>query len=385
MSFTGKATYSAGADLPELAEDVSDLVSIVSPHETPLLDALGDAKRPARSTIHQWLEDALLPNTDAVSDGSISNATTETTFGVANATSFRAGDQIRLEGDAEILLVASVDAGNGTLTVVRQYGGSSAGTVVDGKVIHILGNAALEGADSSQARFTTRSRVTNSTQILSSTVEISGSELAVRQLAIADEMDYQKQQRLRELLRDLENCIINGRAPDDTVEGSATVRRTMNGILAFISTHRFIPGQGGFPSGTALTETQLNRALREIWKNSNANIDLILVGGQEKRAINAFVGSNRRFAPQAETFRDGISIYESDFGVCRVILSRYVPTGSVLLLDSSRIEVLPLAGRSFQFRPLARTGDREAGQIVGEYTLEFRNESAHALISGFTA
>ena len=329
--------------------------------------------------------DALLPNTDAVSDGSISNAATETTFGVANSPSFRAGDQIRLEGDSEILFVSSVDTGNGTITVIRQYGGSSAGTVVDGKVIHILGNAALEGADSSQARFTTRSRITNSTQILSSTVEISGSELAVRQLAVADEMDYQKQQRLRELLRDLENCVINGRAPDDTVEGSATVRRTMKGILAFIATNHFIPGQGGFPSGTSLSETQLNRALREVWKNSNANIDLILVGGQEKRAINAFVGSNRRFAPQAQTYRDGISIYESDFGVCRVILSRYVPTGSVLLLDSSRIEVLPLAGRSFQFRPLARTGDRETGQLVGEYTLEFRNESAHALITGFTA
>ena len=41
MPFTGKATYSAGATLPEIAEDVADLVSIVSPHETPLLDLLG--------------------------------------------------------------------------------------------------------------------------------------------------------------------------------------------------------------------------------------------------------------------------------------------------------------------------------------------------------
>lgn len=385
MSFSGKATYSAGSDLPELAEDIADLVAIVSPHETPLLDALGDPKRPARSTIHEWLEDALLPNTDAVSDASISNPATETSFGVANTPSFRAGDQIRLEGDAEIMLVTSVNAGDGTITVERQYGGSSAGTVVDGKVIHILGNAALEGADFGQARFTTRQRLTNTTQILSTTVEISGSELAVRQLAVADEMDYQKQQRLRELLRDLENTVINGRAPADYPEGSATVRRTMKGILAFISSNRFVPGQNGFPSGSSLTETQLNRALREVWKNNNAAIDLILVGGQEKRAINAFIGSNRRFGAQAETFHDGIAVYESDFGICRVILSRYVPTGSVLLLDSSRIEVLPLAGRSFQYRPLARTGDREAGQLIGEYTLEFRNESAHALISGFTA
>ena len=32
MAFTGKATYGAGAGLPELVEDVSDIIGIVSPH-----------------------------------------------------------------------------------------------------------------------------------------------------------------------------------------------------------------------------------------------------------------------------------------------------------------------------------------------------------------
>jgi hypothetical protein len=59
MPFTGKATYSAGATLPEAAEDVSDLVAINTPHETPLLDALGDPARAARSTVHEWREKRL--------------------------------------------------------------------------------------------------------------------------------------------------------------------------------------------------------------------------------------------------------------------------------------------------------------------------------------
>ena len=42
MAFTGKATYTAGATLPEIAEDVGDIIGIVSPFETPLLDVLGD-------------------------------------------------------------------------------------------------------------------------------------------------------------------------------------------------------------------------------------------------------------------------------------------------------------------------------------------------------
>ncbi len=60
MAFTGKATYSGGATLPEVAEDVSDIIGLVSPWETPLLDHLGDPRAEARSTVHEWLEDALV-------------------------------------------------------------------------------------------------------------------------------------------------------------------------------------------------------------------------------------------------------------------------------------------------------------------------------------
>jgi hypothetical protein len=79
-----------------------------------------------------------------------------------------------------------------------------------------------------------------------------------------------------------------------------------------------------------------------------------------------------------------VSVYESDFGVCRVVLSRWMPPDQVLLLDSSRIEVMPLAGRSFFFKRLASTGDKEVGQVIGEYTVEVRNETAHALLLGLT-
>jgi hypothetical protein len=257
--------------------------------------------------------------------------------------------------------------------------------VDDGSLIRILGNAALEGDEAQPARFTSRQRASNVTQIFSATVEISGSELAVRQLGVRDELDYQKNQRTRELLRDLENCVINGFMPATNPQGTSTVRRTMRGLMSFISSNRFKPGVSGFPAGATLTETQLNTALRAIWKDSSGNVDLIVVGGPEKRAINSFITSSRRYTGGEETFKEMVAVYESDFGVCRVVLSRWVPPGTVLLLDSSRIEVMPLVGRSFHYKPLASTGDREAGQVIGEYTLELRNESAHGVISGFSS
>ena len=163
MAFTGKATYSAGTALPELAEDVSDLIGIVSPYETPLLDALGDPLREATSTHHEWLEDELLPNKDAINDNTFSDPATDTSFDVDNGSRFRVGDQIQVEGSEELMLVTGINGD--TLTVVRGYAGTTAEDLADNKVLNILGNAALEGSDKPEARFTNRNRCGNYTQI----------------------------------------------------------------------------------------------------------------------------------------------------------------------------------------------------------------------------
>jgi len=385
MSFTGKATYSAGATLPELAEDVSDIIGIVSPYETPLLDHLGDPQRSAMSTVHEWLEDELLPNTDVIDDDSISNGLTEAAFDVANGSRFRVGDQIQIDGSREVILVTGISTD--TLTVGRGYGGTTAETIADEDVIHILGNAALEGDDRPSVRFTNRSRKQNYTQIYTASTEVSGSQLAAQQIAVADEVDYQKQERLRELLRDLENCVINGVSAATNPQGSSSVRRTMKGIIPFVTTNAFVNDTGGFPAGGGtgtdeLSEEQINTALRSIWEQSSAHVDTIVVNGIQKRRINSFITSSRAYGAADQRFSDLVSVYESDFGVCRVVLSRWVPADTVLLLDSSRIDVLPLAGRSFHFKKLASSGDAEIGQIIGEYTLELRNENAHGLIRG---
>ncbi|MEC9374323.1 MAG: DUF5309 family protein, partial [Planctomycetota bacterium] len=161
----------------------------------------------------------------------------------------------------------------------------------------------------------------------------------------------------------------------------------MNGIIAHLQTNQFQPGAGEIPAGGGLSEDELteevlNAALREIWQYSSAPVDTIVVGGAQKRRINSFIGESRGFSPNDSTYRDLVSVYASDFGVARVLLSRWMPADAVLLLDSSRIDVLPLSGRSFHFKRLASKGDSEVGQVLGEYTIEVRNESAHGLIRG---
>ncbi|MEN0019377.1 MAG: DUF5309 family protein [Planctomycetota bacterium] len=387
MTFTGKTTFGAGATLPELAEDVSDIIGIVSPFETPLLDHLGDARRSATSTIHEWIEDALLPNFGFVNQSAFGpSPSTDTTVDVTNYEYFRPGDLVRPDGSGEVMFVESINESLGRLTLVRGYGGTTAEDLADEQRLTIIGNAALEGDTAPEVRFTTRTRKQNYTQIFTSSVSVSGTMQAARSYGIADEVDYQKQERMRELLRDLENTVINGVAPAADAQGSGTVRRSMNGLLKMISTNNFVPSVGGFPSGSgegmSLDETILNEALKRVWDASGGSVDTIVVNGTQKRAINELIGTDRRYGPDDETIRNLVSTYESDFGVCRVVLSRWVPSDTVLLLDSSRVSVLPLTGRSFHFKPLAATGDSFEGQIIGEYTLELMNESAHGVIGG---
>jgi hypothetical protein len=326
------------------------------------------------------LEDELLPNTDTINDNVWTDPKVDTTFGVDNPERFRVGDQVRPEGSAELLLVTAV--GENDITVTRGYGGTTAENLADNQVLRILGNAALEGDDAPSVRFTNRVRKGNWTQIFTASVRVSGSDLAVRKIAVGDELDYQKQERLRELLRDLENTVVNGTSPSATPQGSGTVRRTMKGIIPSITANIFKPNVGGFPADGDLTEAQLNLALRLTWEETSSRIDTIVVNGYQKRRINSFITSGRSYGPNDVAYRELVGIYESDFGVCRVILCRSVPANTVLLLDSSRIDVLPLAGRSFHYKPLASTGDYQAGEMIGEYTLEFRNENAHGMITG---
>lgn len=387
MPFTGKATYSAGTDLPEVVQDVSDVIGLVSPFETPLLDHLGDAPRAAGSVVHEWMEDELLANSDTVNQTTFTpNATDATTVTVTNGSRFRAGDQVRPGTSREVMLVLSISGNN--LTVVRRYGGTPLSALSNGLRLVILGNAALEGDDRPDARQTIRVRRRNFTQIFTAGVEVSGSMLATRLHGVADELDYQMQQRMRELLRDLENCVINGVAPATNPQGSAGVRRTMAGIIPQITTNQCTPGANGIPAGggagTDLNEAVLNAALRQVWENSGSRVDTIVCSGAMKRRINAFLTASRTSGPEQTRFRDVVSEYESDFGRARIIMSRWAPGDTVLLLDSTRIDVLPLSGRSFHYKPLATTGDRESGQVIGEYTLEFRNEAAHGLIRGLT-
>ena len=373
MSFTGKATYDAGSSLPELVDDVSDLVGLISPFDTPLLDVIGSPRYSAKSTRHEWFEDQLNPNFSAINNGA-GYDDGATSWVVDDGSVFRVGDIIRPEGSDEVLQVTAISTN--TLTVTRAYGGSTAAAVVDNQTVNVIGHAALEGEDAAASTHRSRVRKTNYTQIFTESVTISGSMDAVGLHAVEREFDYQVIQRLRELMRSLEQTVICGFKAAVNAQGSASVRRTMGGLLQFIT------GVVDDNSAAALDEATLNASLRNVW-DKGGRPTAIVCNGFQKRKISSFIQSNRRYEPESAALRNVVDVYESDFGVQRVILSRWVPSDKILLLDLDKLQVMPLQGRSFFVKPLAESGDFRKAQLIGEYTLEIQNggDGGHGVIT----
>jgi hypothetical protein len=366
MPFNGLATYD---NFEGIGEDVSDLVAFLAPFETPLLEVVGGADQPATNVKHEWLEDTLNPTTDITSTG-VASATGQGTLTVAHASYFRAGDTIQL--DTEVMLVNSV-SDTSTIGVTRGYGATAAAAHSAGAGITIIGNAALEGEDTDEDRTTRQVRKSNYCQILKVGVKLSGTAQAVGWITTGDKLADAKVMRLRELLRDLEKTILLGRTDVATI-GSDTARRTMAGIVCSLATNVVSCG--------TLTESALGNLLQSCYNQGNRDMDLIVAPPKQKRIISGWNSSRIHVTNEANAYRNVVEVYESDFGSQRVIMNRWLPDDMVLTLDSSRIKVVPLAGRSFRYEELAKGGDYVRGQIVGEYTLELRNETAHGLLQG---
>jgi hypothetical protein len=83
---------------------------------------------------------------------------------------------------------------------------------------------------------------------------------------------------------------------------------------------------------------------------------------------------------QQATITGAADLYVSSYGVHRVVLHRHTRGNVCLVLDSSLWAVAQL--RPFQMERLAKTGDGEKRQMLGECTLVCRNWKGNAKVVG---
>lgn len=372
MAFSGRATYDQ-TDL--LTADVADIVSMIAPYETTLLDFLGNAASPATNTLHEWVEDGLGPGS-MIASTAISSDTADTAFRInGTGNNLQVGDILRIADSIanEELLQVTVITGANSITVSRGFGSVGPSSLAAGGAVELVANATLEGATVSGDLSQNRTRQYNFVQLYQKPVEVSDTERAVNQLGgINDEMDYQVTQRTREIVRDLEKNTILG-ALSGSSYGSSSAYRTSQGMWRAIDSTT---------SQTAATFSEsflVNVVIKTAWNNGANDLDAIVADANLKRQIDELADSRIRTTQDEESYRTEINVFESSFGRQQILpANRWMPSDSLMVFASDRVEVTNLQGRSFQNIPLAKTGHADASVLVGEYTAVVKNPTGHA-------
>ncbi|UKS30160.1 DUF5309 domain-containing protein [Paenibacillus sp. HWE-109] len=344
---------------------IVDEIIQLNPHQTPLLNLLGFSEA-VTQTSHQWFEDEIYADESKV-NGAVTNVATSIV--VVDDSPFRAGHVVKI-GD-ELILVTAVNSGTKTLTVTRGYASTIGAAIADQAKIEVQFVEGSEGADARTARYKPRTSVSNYTQIFDDSIEISGSAEAVTQYGISDLYEYEKQKKQVELALSLEKALINGLGFQN---GQI---RQMKGVRAFIQSNVTDA------AAAAVSATVVNDSLQAIYEKggfaSGGNYK-IMVPAKQKRAISA-IDANKILISQSENSRGQVvDHFTSDFGQFEIVLNNNLDAKELLIVDTNRLAIRPLVGREFFHKFLGDKGDYTTGMLVGEYTLQFEQEKAHARI-----
>jgi hypothetical protein len=346
-------------------QSVVDEILLLNPHQTPMINLIGFAQAVTQTT-HQWFEDEMVADQTTTSASALVG---DTTVNVVDGSIFRANDVIKIGG--ELLKVTAI--ATNALTVTRGYAGTTAAAIASGAIVEFQFSEGVEGADARAARFKARSSKSNYTQIFDDSVQISGTAEAVTQYGISDLYGYEKAKKQLELALQLEKAVISGVGYEN---GQV---RQMKGIRNFIATNVTDAG------GVAVDATKINDSLQAIYEAggfaSGGNYKII-VPAKQKRAISAF-DNNKLYITQSENSRGAVvDHFVSDFGQFEITLNNNLTSDELIIADANRIAIRPLIGREFFHKFMGEKGDYTTGMLLGEYTLEFKQEKSHARIKG---
>ena len=256
-------------------------------------------------------------------------------------------------------------------------------------------NAAVEGADASDATLTPTTRLGNYTQILQKTIKVSGTLDTVNKAGRKSEKAYQLAKASQELKRDLETLLSNQGRSAGSSNSSA---RKMGSLLSWIKTNSSVQTNGGDPTTIGVstrtdgntrtfTEALLKEVVAEVFTSGGVP-KILMVGATGKQKVSSFTGlSAYRYNVNAggggaqgqATIIGAADVYLSDFGTMSVVPNRFMRTRDALILDPEYAALAYL--RPFMTNELAKAGDADKTQILVEVTLEVKNEAAHGIVA----
>ncbi len=240
-------------------------------------------------------------------------------------------------------------------------------------------NNIVEGSDFSDSDNSQPVRSSNLTAIMKESVRVSGTEQAVRVGLPGNPMDFQKQQALAKLKNQIEFTIING----TRISGVSGTAQGMTGLLLAISSN-VSAFQSGFVSlSTTLLENMHQRSWDAV--GSQYIADTLLVTMLHKRKIATFSQRVTLQSPKTDAAFNNVSVYDTSSGTLQIVPHKDLPQGqgtvNIVMINKDMFKVAWL--RKPEWMEIAKVGDADRGNYIGEGTLESLAEKTSVLYSGF--
>lgn len=357
--FIGSFNQTVGVRL-----DIDEAISILPIDDVPLQRWVGTQGTDQVKV--EWLEEELSPQSITTSGVT---GTGPWVLTVDDEYIVRPGDvlQLRDGGTDDQYLVDSISDGSGTVTV-SAFGGGSPATPVATDVHDIIGQYRNEGSDPEDPRSVERTMPYNLTQWGQEAVEVTRTGRKRGLYGQSDPYTHEVMKKFKELGIRFERSMVHGQR----VESGDKRKRFMGGLLYYIVTNS--------ESNTkANAKTAINSLLRKCY-DAGGTPKALMVSPSVKQAISENVDPTLRRTERSE--RTGgyvVDRFLSDFGEVDIVLNRHFPSKKGIVMQQEFITRRVFDGYFHEL--LAKTGDAEKGHIVGEQTLEVKNEKAHGVLT----
>ena len=357
--------------------DMDDAIEMLDKFDVPFQTLL--SSEGVTNIRHDWLDDDLDAQTVVVNGAFSANGATVT---VVDSSNVRVRDllqlvvpntDVTLGSTRQILEVTAVPSGTTITVSTTPWGGTTAAGYSTSDVLQIVGQVPQEGADPQPSRDGDPTGRFNVTQIFQEKVDATRTARKNDQYGIDDPFERLKARKFKELAIRLERAYIVG----VRFVSADKKQRTFGGLLYWITTN--------VRSSTVATLRANTNAMLRAAFTLGASPDLLVVSPAVKQAYDDLdlVATSTTLKVE-KSYGDGsvgmtTEMFKSSFGLVRLLINRHMPIGKAIALETGYVKRLSFD--DWFYEDLAKTGDSDQGEIVGEFGFKVKNEKAHAVLN----
>ncbi|WHY01868.1 DUF5309 family protein [Neobacillus sp. DY30] len=345
--------------------------------KAPVLFGLIGTGEALTQTKFEWQNDYLNSDTAVASAAKLAS---DTVIALQPGDARKFAVNALVQKGLEVMRVTAVDEGAHTITVQRGFDATTAEAIANNDELKIIARPRPEGEDTFRKNEINDRLVSfNYSQIFSRYAAVSRTQQQINTYGVEDELDYQVNLRLQEMVREQNNSLIYGRK----YVGSGAQPRTTGGLFAFANE------QGSFNKDFANAEIAakgLNDAVEAVFTRGGS-VNTILCSPNVARQITKLAGNTIQTNRGETQTGHQILSFVSDLpggAISSVVVDQNMPKDRALLLDVDKIKARYLTPVYDQDATLPG-GDYFSRVIRGELGFEIKNaKESIAVLSGIS-